>query len=74
MVVSPDRESSVEPILLTVFDVCKMLNISRSTLLRLEKAGTLLGRIKLGGQVRYVRSEIDKWVMDKISSNDTLEG
>ncbi len=54
--------STVSPLLLTVADVCALLNISRSTLFRLEQSGGLPGRVKLGGQVRYHRETIEEWL------------
>jgi excisionase family DNA binding protein len=50
------------PVLLTVSDVCRLLKISRSTLIRIEKAGQLPGRLLLGGSVRYHRETIDVWL------------
>ena len=55
--------STVIPLLLTIADVCALLNVSRSTLLRLEKAGGLPGRIVLGGQVRYHREVIENFLI-----------
>jgi len=61
----PVPASTVAPLLLTVADVCALLNVSRSTLLRLEKAGSLPGRVKLGGQVRYHREKIERWLLEQ---------
>jgi len=49
-------------VLLTVSDICKLLKISRSTLIRMEKSGQLPGRLMLGGSVRYHRETIDAWL------------
>lgn len=51
-------------VLLTVSDICKLLKVSRSTLIRIEKAGQLPGRLMLGGSVRYHRETIDAWLND----------
>jgi predicted DNA-binding transcriptional regulator AlpA len=60
--------STVEPLLLSIADVCALLNVSRSTLLRLEKVSGLPGRVKLGGQIRYHRGIIEKWLLEQIKS------
>jgi excisionase family DNA binding protein len=57
--------STVPALLLTVADLCALLNVSRSTLLRLEKSGSLPGRIMLGGQVRYHREKIERWLLEQ---------
>lgn len=48
--------------LLTVSDLCKLLKVSRSTLIRIEKAGHLPGRLMLGGSVRYHRETVNAWL------------
>jgi excisionase family DNA binding protein len=60
--------STVEPLLLTIGDVCALLNVSRSTVLRLEKSSGLPGRVKIGGQVRYHREIIEKWLLEQTKS------
>ena len=59
-----ERSELLSPVL-TISDVCKMLGVSRWTLQRMEKAGSLPGRFKLGGQVRYHREIIEKWLLDQ---------
>jgi excisionase family DNA binding protein len=54
------KEETVNPLLLTKGDVCALLNVSRTTLYRLEKSGDLPGRLMLGGHVRYDRELIEK--------------
>lgn len=61
--------STVDPLLLTVADVCALLNLSRSTLFRLEQKTPLPGRVKLGGQVRYHRGIIEKWILEQVSGD-----
>lgn len=51
-------------ILLTVSDLCTLLKVSRSTLIRMEKSGQLPGRLMLGGSVRYHQETIDAWLRD----------
>lgn len=62
--------STVAPLLLTIADVCTLLNVSRSTLLRLEKSGALPGRVKLGGQVRYHRQIIEAWLLRQVEGEN----
>jgi excisionase family DNA binding protein len=50
------------PWLLTVAQVCQLLNLSRSTVDRLAKRGELPGRLKLGGQVRYDAGTLRTWI------------
>ncbi len=49
-------------LLLTVAETCRLLNVSRSTVNRMERAGTLPGRIEMGGAVRYHRETIEAWL------------
>jgi predicted DNA-binding transcriptional regulator AlpA len=58
--------SDVAPLLLTVADVCSLLKFSRTALFRLEKSGDLPGKVKLGGQVRYHREIIEKWLLELV--------
>jgi excisionase family DNA binding protein len=56
--------SEVLPLLLTLADVCALLNVSRSTVIRLEKAGGLPGRVTVGASVRYHRLVIEEWLLE----------
>jgi excisionase family DNA binding protein len=58
-----------DAILLTVTEMCTLLNISRATLVRMDNAGRLPGRIKLGGSVRFHRQTVENWLQSLISSN-----
>ncbi|CAH2031260.1 helix-turn-helix transcriptional regulator [Trichlorobacter ammonificans] len=49
-------------LLLTVNDLCGLLNLSRSTINRMERNGTLPGRVELGGAVRYHRETVEAWL------------
>jgi excisionase family DNA binding protein len=62
---APKRPSDEVSLLLSCSEVCSLLKISRSTLDRLEKAGSLPGRVKLGGQVRYHRQVIEDWLLSQ---------
>lgn len=49
-------------LLLTVADLCALLQVSRTTLFRMEKAGEVPGRLTLGGKVRYHRETVETWL------------
>ncbi len=73
-----ERGPDILPLLLTVSQVCALLNISRSTLFRLEKLGEIPGRVTIGGQVRYHRQVIEDWLLEQAKGqegkgNDTIE-
>lgn len=53
---------SSPPLLLSVAQLCTMLNVSRSTIVRMQQSGSLPGQIKLGRSVRYHREEIENWL------------
>jgi excisionase family DNA binding protein len=59
-----EQEPAILPLLLSVSQVCALLNVSRSTLFRLEKSGEIPGRVTLGGQVRYHRQVIEEWLLE----------
>ncbi|OGT98876.1 MAG: hypothetical protein A2X80_08985 [Geobacteraceae bacterium GWB2_52_12] len=52
---------------LSVSDICAMLDISRATLVRMDKNDVIPGRIKLGGSVRYHRETIEAWLSNLVS-------
>lgn len=62
------------PLVLTVAEVCHLLNISRTTLYRLEKSQPLPGRVKIGGQIRYSRTAIEKWLDEEMKRHETESG
>lgn len=65
----PPQESvraGAEALLLTVSDVCALLQISRATFYRLQKSGGVPGRVDLGGHVRYHRPTLEDWLLSKI--------
>lgn len=55
-------------VLLSVKEMCTLLKISRATLVRMDKAGKIPGRIKLGGSVRFHRETIENWIRGMVSS------
>jgi excisionase family DNA binding protein len=62
---APSTDSGA--VLLTVTEMCNLLNISRATLVRMDKSGKLPGRIKLGGSVRFHRATVETWLQSLIS-------
>lgn len=48
--------------LLSTVQVMQRLNVSRTTLHYLEKAGTFPPRIKIGRAVRFRESDVDTWI------------
>lgn len=56
-------------VLLSVAEMCILLKISRATLIRMDKAGRIPGRIKLGGSVRFHRETVETWLQSLISSH-----
>ncbi|AJE03335.1 helix-turn-helix transcriptional regulator [Geobacter pickeringii] len=57
---------AADALLLTVADLCGLLQISRSTFFRLKKAGQVPGCITLGGQVRYHRETVEAWLRSQV--------
>ncbi|HEY4745090.1 MAG TPA: helix-turn-helix domain-containing protein, partial [Desulfuromonadaceae bacterium] len=70
---SPQKAPKLPPqpgpnaILLSVAEMCSLLRISRATLIRMDKAGKLPGRIKLGGSVRFHRETVEAWLKELIT-------
>jgi len=58
------------PLLVTVPQLCQLLNVSRSTLYRMEQAGVLPGRVKLGGQVRYHLETVQDWLRSLVQGSE----
>ena len=48
------------PLLLTVADTCRLLNLSRQTLWRLDREGGL-HPVRIRGAARYRRSDVEKF-------------
>ena len=55
-----------ESLLLSVTEMCRLLGISRATLIRMDNAGKLPGKIKLGGSIKYHRETIEAWLEEMI--------
>jgi excisionase family DNA binding protein len=74
--VKPPVGGMSAPLLLTISDLCGLLNVSRSTVNRLDKSGELPGRLQLGGQVRYHREVVETWLLKRatMESRDESTG
>ena len=57
-----------DAILLSVTEMCTLLKISRATLVRMDNAGKLPGRIKLGGSVCFHRQTVETWLQGLIAT------
>ena len=57
-----------EAILLSIREMCLLLKISRATLVRMDNAGKIPGRMKLGGSVRFHRATVVAWLESMISA------
>lgn len=69
-VVSPTVEKIEEDaILLSVREMCHLLKISRATLVRMDTAGKIPGRMKLGGSVRFHRATVERWLESLIATH-----
>jgi excisionase family DNA binding protein len=58
------------PLLLTIADLCRLLQVSRSTLHRMAASGKIPGRITLGAQVRYHRPTVEAWFRELAGGAD----
>ena len=56
-----------DAVLLSVAEMCTLLKISRATLIRMDKAGKLPGKIKLGGSIRFHRETVEAWLQSLIN-------
>jgi len=54
-------------LLLSVAEICRLLKISRATLIRMDKAGKIPGKIKLGGSVRFHRETVEAWLQSLLA-------
>jgi predicted DNA-binding transcriptional regulator AlpA len=59
--VDPAALSSRTVLLYSAADLCHVLRVSRATLDRLRAAGRLPRPVRLGGQWRWLREEIEAW-------------
>jgi predicted DNA-binding transcriptional regulator AlpA len=68
--VSSDAGTRIVPLLITQRDLCGLLNISRSTLVRMGDSA-IPGRVMVGGSIRYHKSTVEAWLLSKIESTQT---
>ena len=61
------RPAAPNSLLLSVAEMCALLSISRATLIRMDNAGKIPGKIKLGGSVRFHRETVDAWLKNLIT-------
>jgi excisionase family DNA binding protein len=52
-------------VLFSVRHVAELLGISTRQVYRLSDAGKMPRPIKLGGMVRWLKSELDEWLIDR---------
>jgi len=66
---APPKTRPVAPnsLLLSVAEMCALLCISRATLIRMDNAGKIPGKIKLGGSVRFHRETVEAWLKNLIA-------
>lgn len=67
------RPAPLDPdaILLSIREMCHLLKISRATLVRMDNAGKIPGKMKLGGSIRFHRATIESWLEGMISHANT---
>ena len=61
-------QSNIDPLLLTTDDVAALLNVSKPTVYRMARDGSLPGRVKIGATVRYHRPTLEKWLAEMVQS------
>jgi len=59
---TPDHQPKVEPVMLTVDDVARLLACSNRTVYRLIDTDRIPPPIRLGALVRWPRTTIDEWI------------
>jgi len=57
-----------QPVLFSVRNVSEFLGVSTRQVYRLSDAGKLPRPIKLGGMVRWLKSELDDWLANRCRS------
>jgi len=56
---------AISPVLFSVRNVAELLGISTRQVYRLSDAGKMPRPIKLGGMVRWLKSELDDWLNNR---------
>lgn len=57
-------DTRTRPLLIPAAQVAEALGVSRTTVWRLVKAGKLAEPVRIGGAVRFRRSDIERFVED----------
>jgi excisionase family DNA binding protein len=72
-VTKPQKPTAIDAdaILLSIREMCTLLKISRATLVRMDNAGKIPGRMKLGGSVRFHRATVVAWLESMIAPANT---
>lgn len=63
---SGQDDGRVEKRFYRVMELARMLDISRSTIDRMAAQGRIPGRMKAGGQVRFFKPVVDRWIEDQV--------
>ncbi len=50
----------------TIGEMRELLRVSRSTLDRMAKKNEIPGRIKVGGQIRYHKPTVSRWIAEQV--------
>lgn len=50
----------------TLKEMCELLGVSRSTLDRMAQKKLIPGRVKIGGQIRYHKASVSRWITDQV--------
>lgn len=67
---SGKRSGGKSELLLSVADMCKLLGVSRATLVRMDSGNKIPGRMKLGGSVRYHRAVVENWLLELAGASE----
>ncbi len=59
-----NSERKITPVLISVAEVAKMLDISPRTVWRLLSAGKLIRPVRLGGAVRWRYDDVIRWIQN----------
>lgn len=63
------------PQLISLNHACELTSLSRTAINRLRTAGKFPTAVPLGDRrVAFVRSEVDRWIVDRIAERGAREG
>jgi excisionase family DNA binding protein len=64
-IVPPEiRAAAEQPVMIDVCAVARMCDVSTRHIRRMADAGRMPAPRRLGGAIRWVRAEIEKWIAD----------